>query len=167
MNLAGDLLEQAAHLVRRERRRPKQASLRRAVSSAYYALFHLLAAETAALVGRGLSSDDLRARTARVLEHGNMQRACRAFSTNLPPGLAAQISPSSDLQLVADVFVAAQQQRHRADYDTSARFERAEVEAQISDIADAFEAWKRIKNSLEARYFLMALLFYRIERWRE
>ncbi len=37
-----DLLEQANHLARRERGRPRQASLRRAVSSAYYALFHLL-----------------------------------------------------------------------------------------------------------------------------
>ena len=37
-----DLLEQANHLARREPKRPKQASLRRAVSTAYYALFHLL-----------------------------------------------------------------------------------------------------------------------------
>lgn len=37
-----DLLHQADHLARWDRRRPKQASLRRAVSTAYYALFHLL-----------------------------------------------------------------------------------------------------------------------------
>ena len=42
MSLATDLLEQADHLARRERKRPKQASLRRAVSAAYYGLFHLL-----------------------------------------------------------------------------------------------------------------------------
>jgi len=39
MNLAEDLLEQANHLARRERGKPKQASLRRAVSTAYYACF--------------------------------------------------------------------------------------------------------------------------------
>ena len=42
MPLHGDLLEQAEHLARREKQRPKQASLRRAISTAYYALFHLL-----------------------------------------------------------------------------------------------------------------------------
>jgi hypothetical protein len=53
MSLATDLLEQARHLLRRERRRPRQASLRRAISAAYYALFHLLIEEaTGALVAR-------------------------------------------------------------------------------------------------------------------
>jgi uncharacterized protein (UPF0332 family) len=42
MALAEDLLEQARHLAKREPKRPKQASLRRAVSAAYYSLFHLL-----------------------------------------------------------------------------------------------------------------------------
>ena len=38
MSLHQDLLAQARHLLRKEPRRPKQASLRRAVSAAYYAL---------------------------------------------------------------------------------------------------------------------------------
>ena len=42
MRLPEGLLEQAQHLVKREPKRPKQASLRRAISTAYYALFHLL-----------------------------------------------------------------------------------------------------------------------------
>ena len=42
MTLASDLLAQAKHLAGRERGRPRQASLRRAASAAYYALFHLL-----------------------------------------------------------------------------------------------------------------------------
>ncbi len=42
MGLSQDLLDLADHLSRRERRKPRQASLRRAVSTAYYALFHLL-----------------------------------------------------------------------------------------------------------------------------
>jgi hypothetical protein len=47
MPLAHDLLEQARFLVGRERRKPKQASLRRAVSTAYYAAFHLLGTDAA------------------------------------------------------------------------------------------------------------------------
>jgi uncharacterized protein (UPF0332 family) len=42
MAFPDDLLEQANHLANREPELPRQASLRRAVSAAYYALFHLL-----------------------------------------------------------------------------------------------------------------------------
>jgi hypothetical protein len=42
MSFAEDLLEQAHHLAYREATDPKQASLRRAVSTAYYAVFHLM-----------------------------------------------------------------------------------------------------------------------------
>jgi uncharacterized protein (UPF0332 family) len=43
-----DLLRQALQLIHQEPRNPKQASLRRAVSTAYYALFHLLISEAVA-----------------------------------------------------------------------------------------------------------------------
>lgn len=39
---SGNLLAQAKLLATKEQSRPKQASLRRSVSAAYYALFHLL-----------------------------------------------------------------------------------------------------------------------------
>jgi len=42
MPFADDLLKQAYHLASKERKNPKQASLRRAVSTAYHALVHLL-----------------------------------------------------------------------------------------------------------------------------
>jgi len=50
MSLARDLLEQAQHLSRREPRRPRQASLRRAISAAYYAMFHLMVQEATTLL---------------------------------------------------------------------------------------------------------------------
>jgi hypothetical protein len=40
--LSGDLLAQARHLALKESKKPLQASLRRAVSAAYYSLFHFL-----------------------------------------------------------------------------------------------------------------------------
>jgi hypothetical protein len=47
MGLAQDLLQQANHLASYEGANPSQASLRRAVSTAYYALFHLLIEDAA------------------------------------------------------------------------------------------------------------------------
>jgi hypothetical protein len=47
VTLPRDLLDQADLLASKERRRPKQVSLRRAISTAYYALFHLLIEDAA------------------------------------------------------------------------------------------------------------------------
>jgi len=59
MAFADDLLEQAYHLARRERKNPTQASLRRAVSTAYYALFHLLIDEAVGNWAVERSGEDL------------------------------------------------------------------------------------------------------------
>ena len=40
--LSSELLKQAATLANLEQRRPKDASIRRAISTAYYSLFHFL-----------------------------------------------------------------------------------------------------------------------------
>jgi hypothetical protein len=72
MAFPNDLLEQALHLANREPKRPKQASLRRAVSTAYYALFHLLSIETA----KNWKRKDERQTVARMLGHKPMSDAC-------------------------------------------------------------------------------------------
>lgn len=67
-----DLLAQAKDLAFKEKKKPRQASLRRAVSSAYYSLFHLLLDEAAALVaGAGplKSKTDLRRLVGRSFTH--------------------------------------------------------------------------------------------------
>jgi hypothetical protein len=68
---ADDLLKDAHHLAARGGKNPKQSSLRRAVSTAYYALFHLLIADfTANWHVRGE-----RARLGRMFEHRKMSGA--------------------------------------------------------------------------------------------
>ncbi len=72
MPFPNDLLEQARHLANREPKRPKQASLRRAVSTAYYALFHLLSIETA----KNWKRPAERSTVARMLDHSPMAKVC-------------------------------------------------------------------------------------------
>src|ERR1700679_2940589 len=74
MAFADDLLEQAQHLAQREPKRPKQASLRRAVSAAYYALFHLLTTEATKNWKRPAERPTL----ARMFEHDSMRKVCKA-----------------------------------------------------------------------------------------
>lgn len=74
MNLHTDLLRQARHLAVREPRRPLQASLRRAISASYYALFHFLVHEATSRMFPGRSRDSLRYCLARAFVHGDMKR---------------------------------------------------------------------------------------------
>src|SRR5712664_67396 len=95
MAFPDDLLEQAQHLAQREPKRPKQASLRRAVSTAYYALFHLLITETTKNWKRPAERFTL----ARMFEHTLMGKVCTTkrdslnshFSTNPPPSPQLEI----------------------------------------------------------------------------
>src|ERR1039457_3816733 len=74
-----------------------QASLRRAVSTAYYALFHLLISETTANWAR----PELRAILGRCFDHGPMKTASEtkisqintAFKNKPPEGAEAPTSP--------------------------------------------------------------------------
>jgi len=70
MAFADDLLRDAYHLAGRGGKNPKQSSLRRAVSTAYYALFHLRIADVA-----NWRLPDERARLGRMFEHRKMSGA--------------------------------------------------------------------------------------------
>lgn len=158
MSLYDDFLEQADHLARRDPRRPKQASLRRAISAAYYALFHLLVKEaTAALV----SDPKLRQLVPRSFDHSEMKQGCRPFAAGaLPDHLKAITAPAvpTDLKKVAEEFIEMQQKRHAADYNVSQVFLRADTVADIQRVRYAFEAWLRVRDQQIAVVFLVNLL---------
>jgi len=79
MSLPRDLLAQAQFLAIREPRRPKGASLRRVVSIAYYALFHLLTDEASRFLISGSNRDSLRNLVVRGFVHSEMSRTAKAF----------------------------------------------------------------------------------------
>jgi uncharacterized protein (UPF0332 family) len=165
MALAEDLLEQAQHLVVLDPRKPKQASLRRSISTAYYALFHLLTAESVRRLAPA-SPAGLASRIARSLSHTEMREVCAAvMKSNLPQPLQ-ELQPSGfspELQQIASAFVQLQAERHRADYDLSATFTRADATHFIEQGTIAFHHWSQVRNRDEATVFLAALMF--AKRW--
>ena len=124
MSLHDDLLGQARQLAVKEPKRPLQASLRRAVSTSYYGLFHLLVHDATGRMFPGRERAALRNCMARAFVHGDMKRVAQQFSNDnvspkLAPGLNGQpLQP--ELIGVATAFVDLQQARHEADYDNSA-----------------------------------------------
>jgi hypothetical protein len=105
MAFADDLLEQAYHLANMDVGEPKQASLRRAVSTAYYALFHLLIDEA---VGNWTVVRQ-RSILARTFDHGKMKKVCEDHVNQF----FSSGSPAAGLQLmkVAQTFAMLQQKR--------------------------------------------------------
>lgn len=116
-------------------KRPRQADLRRAISTAYYALFHAMAKDAAdMLVGVGPNRPDKAwTHTYRSLQHGDAKSACEAVrNLNFP----------NTIKTCADAFVALQQKRHDADYDPDYRVLRADALDAIQLAEDAIRDLK-------------------------
>lgn len=161
MALSRDLLAQARLLVDKEPKRPKQASLRRAISSSYYALFHLLVDQSCRFVvsGNSVERRALREQLARSYDHGAMKNASRTFAgAGLNPWLAVGTPPPAELVRVAESFVVLQEQRHEADYNVGRSFTRNETLALIAQAEDAFKSREGVKGSSAADAYLIALL---------
>jgi len=118
-NLPDSLIVTARKLLPAQGGDPSQADQRRAISTAYYAVFHALARCAA----NSLVGDDSRTRPKmawvevyRGLGHGTCKQACRRANTiNFP----------EEIHIFADEFVQLHAARENADYDP---FERPNLE---------------------------------------
>lgn len=146
-----DLLQQALDLIHKEPRRPKQASLRRAVSTAYYALFHLLISETVANWKRA----GLRSELARAFDHGTMKSASIRIQQSNFTGQNGGII--ADLKFVARTFGQLQEKRHIADYDNATFSMKNEALQQVLWTREAFMRWRRIRSEDIAQKYLLSL----------
>ena len=174
MSLHDDLLEQAFHLIQREPRKPRQASLRRAVSAAYYALFHLLTAEGAKRLSPARPKG-LRPLLQRAYNHGDMRNVCvslasgqRSFLKSGSPGQNAAsthqlLSFPLDAALfdVIEAFLFLQAARNDADYNLNTQLNRTDARRHVRAAREAFAAWSAIRDTPNATVFLSALLLQR------
>ena len=108
--------------------------LRRAVSSAYYGLFHgLIADATRRTFGLEADREPDRQVLSRWYNHGEMRSVCQwvirlASGQSVPDGVAALLAdPPAELVSVARTFVQLQEQRHEADYDHTADLTEADA----------------------------------------
>lgn len=161
--LPEELLDTAGYLLRRNQNRPTQADLRRAISTAYYALFHFLIREACA---RLTTRPELRTQSARAFNHRDMKMTCQAVQKSQPPaylGLVLGSPVTDDLKLIAEAFVLLQTTRHDADYNFDFLPTRTGAGELVQQVRDAVAAWDRVKRDPAADAFLLGLLLG--ERW--
>jgi uncharacterized protein (UPF0332 family) len=148
--VSDDLLVTARRLAKASANKPRQADLKRAVSTAYYALFHAIAKNAAdMIVGTGPSrAENAWRQVYRSIEHGFAKNACKEVrALGFPAGVIA----------CADEFVSLQEARHSADYDPSHRLTRAEALTWVSRSEAAIKSLKS-SSTKDRRAFAVQVL---------
>ena len=171
MSLADDMLGVAREMAESTNPVWQQARLRRAASTAYYALFHLLVEEATAqfvddpkiqtLVGRGFSHADLM-KVATTFESGAgalPKHIKLVFTDAIPPEIVE----------ISKVFIILQRNRHEADYDQLPVFSQRDVIGIVSKAEQAFTDFRTVLANPAAKsaidLFLSSLLL--IDRWKK
>jgi uncharacterized protein (UPF0332 family) len=162
-----DLFAQALMLARADAKKPKQANLRRAVSSAYYAMFHFLIDASSSLIfGTQHAQAPYRQVLGRAFAHGVMKAACVGFAggtlkdaaiKGLPRDAAGAYPIHPDMRGVARAFADLQEKRHLADYDRTERFRRSEVLFFIEQAQARIAKFAQLPMSDDKRFFLACL----------
>lgn len=171
MSLAEDLLQLAKNMANYKKKDLQDARLRRAVSTAYYAVFHLLVEAASERVAEDAK---LRCLVSRAFVHAEMQRVAKTFLSGtgaLPGHVQAAFTGTipGEVQSVARAFINLQEARHRADYDLLSPFARAEVQGLVAVAEQAFADWNGVKarprDKTAVELFLSSLLLG--ERWKK
>ncbi len=159
-----DLIDHAKAIVRSEKSRPKQVTLRRAISASYYGLFHaLLKAAADDLVGatRHARRSPAYRLVYRGFDHGDMRNLSTAAAKDtLPKKLVEALGASQfsgSIQVVADRFARLQQDRHLADYDPQVRFTKSDATLAIERAVIAMSFFAAAEEE-DRRNFLLCML---------
>ena len=152
-----DLLRQALQLVHVDP--PSQLTLRRAVSAAYYAVFHFLIAEATS----NWSNVSLRTALGRAYDHGIMKTASnRILNAKDFPFTGEDPAVVADLRFVAQAFSQLQEDRHFADYNLTKDLDPVEALTQVKSAERIFTVWPTIRGQQIAQAYLVSLLVKRV-----
>ncbi len=152
-----DLISIARHLagggVGGSRGRPRQTDLCRAVSAAYYAMFHTLArcgADLLAGATRVIRNESAWEQTYRALEHGHAKNQCSNQS------VIRQFPV--EIQDFGGHFIDLQRQRHYADYAPNTDYHRLAVVSLIDETERVIAQFNTAPTG-ERRAFAIHVLF--------
>lgn len=147
------MIKTANDLIASKSGKPRQSNLRRATSTAYYALFHCLAKCAADLLVGGASatrSEEAWIQVYRALEHGAAKQACKRqdIIKKFP----------KDIEDFANAFITMQAKRHKADYDPSEKFYKSSVRQDIANVRGVIVGFQK-SSVMDRRAFAAYVLF--------
>lgn len=120
-------------------KKPRQSDLKRAVSTAYYAMFHTLCRNCADCLIGGPNSD--RSEPAwrqayRAVDHSHAKNQCKnkAILAKFP----------QDIQHFSRQFTILQEKRYAADYDPLSRFDKADANKMADSAERAIKRFREV-----------------------
>lgn len=142
---------------------PTDAHMRRAASTAYYAVFHmLLRAAADRFMGAGQAAAPGYSLLYRGFSHGQMRRACEELQHSTLKErykrALQRTAVSRDMQAFARSFPNLQDARHTADYDPAAQFSASDVAALIQEAENAIEAFDRAPPDEQADVLALLMM---------
>ena len=143
-----DLIKTARGMAVLDPQQPTQADLRRAISTAYYALFHCLALSGADLL-IGAERDSAWHQVYRALEHGKTVRICDDDQR------MAEFPES--IREFAAAFVFLQRERQQADYAIEVWYNKTHVLENIDRAEKAINHYERAGVQDRRRFVALAL----------
>jgi uncharacterized protein (UPF0332 family) len=137
---------------------PRNANLRRANSSAYYALFHHIALSTAAYLLPGCLPED-HWHMVRHVPHKGVRKVCDwvAGASNPPASVAysmLKVRANVALRDVASTFTDMYEVRHDADYNHFAEVNKAATISNIDSVRDAMTKLTNNASTADGQRFL-------------
>jgi hypothetical protein len=142
---------------------PRQVDLRRAISNAYYGVFHATLASVAnQFIGKSKQSTSQYNLLYRSIDHATLRNLCMELrQRNLSPKLGRHAPVGgfgSDIRAFAATVLDLQQIRHDADYDPSIRYQRSESIRAVRAARDALASFEAAAD-IEREAFLSLLVF--------
>ncbi len=151
--MSSSLLKTSEHLLPTGPGRPRQSDLRRAVSTAYYALFHELARTCAdRLAGTRARKSEVWRQVYRALDHAGVPNAPGERVRRLDPAVQGFVA----------VWKLMRHARNEADYDPWKRLYKSEVEDNIATIRQAMHQFAKAPAAEQRALAILVLMKTRI-----
>jgi uncharacterized protein (UPF0332 family) len=157
------LFEQAEQLTARSHGRPRQVDTRRAISAAYYGIFHaVITAAVDEFIGGSNRTKSRYGLVYRSVSHAWLRELCKEVQKPTLPQKFKPYEPADgfgpNIVAFATALAELQEKRHAADYDPMIRVNGSDA---IMAVATARAALKRFKRASSARRiaFLSLVLF--------
>lgn len=142
---------------------PRQVDLRRAISAAYYGVFHaIVTAASDFVVGASQRQTPWYGLVYRSIEHRALRTLCEDIGKLSMPAKYVPYLPASgwgaDIAALAAAVPDLQKKRHEADYDPTLRFYSSDARLEVSKARTAVMRLSAA-DSESRRIFLTLLLF--------
>jgi hypothetical protein len=157
------LFEQADKLIVSQAGRPRQADIRRAISAAYYGLFHAIVAKAVdQFVGATNRDKSHYGLAYRSVSHSRLREVCNEVQKSTQSNKYRPYIPTtgfgSNIIAFAEAALELQERRHSADYDVMVSMTRSDAALAVATARAALGGFDQSSHQ-EQLAFLSLLLF--------